>query len=388
MTNRIPINPSVLIWARETSGFALSDVAQSKQFANLEKWEAGEESPTYSQLEKLAEKYHRPIAIFFFPSPPREEAIERSLRALSEKDLESVTPVVRFLFRKAKAFQLSLKELFEGQYDLQEQKLDWMKALSDAPIHEITKRVREKINVSIGKQESWKDSNEALQNWRRVLADNGVFVFKDAFKSQNVSGFCIYDELFPVIYVNNSYSKNRQIFTIFHEVAHLIFKQSYLDIFNETFWDLEDTNPNHEEVKCNAFAAEFLVPSSDFKARIEGLDISDEENIYKLAETYHVSREVILRKLLDQSLIGQNSYSQKAEEWYKASDAHNEGKKKGGGNYYNTKAAYLGDAYISLVFSNYYRGRIDVEQASQYLDIKPKSFSGIEEGFLKQGGGR
>jgi Zn-dependent peptidase ImmA (M78 family) len=386
VSNHIPINPSVLIWARETSGFNLSEIVKVKQFTNLGKWETGRESPTYAQLEKLAEKYHRPIAIFFFPSPPKEEAIERSLRALSEKDLETVTPVVRFLFRKAKAFQLSLKELLEDQYDLQERKLDWMRTLSDAPIHEITKQVRKRINVSIEEQESWKDSDEALRNWRDLLAENGIFVFKDAFKNPSISGFCIYDELFPVIYVNNSHSKNRQIFTIFHEVAHLIFKQSYLDIFTQDFWDFEFNNPNHEEVKCNNFAAEFLVPISDFNMRMKSVDINDEGKIHELANAYHVSREVILRRLLDQSLISQSSYSKKIEEWYKTSETSNRSSKKGGGNYYNTKAVYLGNAYISLVLRKYYQGRIDVDQASEYLDIKAKSFTGIEEGFLKQGG--
>jgi Zn-dependent peptidase ImmA (M78 family) len=166
----------------------------------------------------------------------------------------------------------------------------------------------------------------------------------------------------------------------------LIFKQSYLDIFNEEFWELELKNPNHEEVKCNAFAAEFLVPISDFQVRIEGIDINDDRNIYELANAYHVSREVILRRLLDQDLIAQNSYSEKLEEWHRTSEVSKTEQKKGGGNYYNTKAVYLGNAYISLVLSNYYQGRIDVEQASEYLDIKSKYFAGIEEGFLKQGG--
>ncbi len=386
MANQIPINPSVLVWARETAGFSLNEIVKVKQLANVEKWEKGEESPTYAQLEKLAEKYHRPIAVFFFPKPPAEEAIEKSLRALSDQGLATVTPGVRFLFRKAKAFQLSLKELFDGQYELQERKLFWMKALGEAPIPEITKQVRERINVSIGEQESWRDSDEALRNWRDLLADNGIFVFKDAFKNPNISGFCIYDDLFPVIYVNNSHSKNRQIFTIFHEVAHLIFKQSYLDIFNKEFWELELKNPNHEEVKCNAFAAEFLFPISDFQARIEGIDINDDRNINELANTYHVSREVILRRLLDQDVIAQNLYGEKLEEWHSNSEVSKTEQKKGGGNFYNTKAVYLGNAYISLVLSNYYQGRIDVEQASEYLDIKSKSFAGIEESFLKQGG--
>ncbi len=378
----------MLKWARETHGFALSEVAKSKQFSNLEKWESGKESPTYSQLEKLAEKYHRPIAIFFFPQPPQEQTIEKSLRTLSEEDLTLVNPTVRLLFRKAKAFQLSLEELFEDQYAVQAQKLSWMNNLSDLSIQEITQQLRNKVNVPVDEQKSWKDSSSALQNWRRILSENGIFVFKDVFKNQNISGFCIYDEIFPVIYINNSHSKNRQIFTIFHEVAHLIFKQSYLDILSDTIWDLDNEKPANEESNCDAFAAEFLVPSADFSLQIQNLDTNDERNIYALSEMYHVSREVILHRLFDQNLITRNWYRQKMDEWSKLSDAYTGKPKKGGGNYYKTKASYLGDSYISLVFKNYYRGRIDIRQASQYLDIQPKSFAGIEEEFLKQGGGQ
>ena len=166
----------------------------------------------------------------------------------------------------------------------------------------------------------------------------------------------------------------------------MIFKQSYLDIFNEEFWNLEFKNPNHEEVKCNAFAAKFLVPTSDFKVRIKDINIEDDTHISELANTYHVSREVILRRLLDQGLITNDSYSDKIEEWYKTAETTPKDRQKGGGNYYNTKTAYLGSPYISLVLTNYYQGRINIEQASEYLDIKSKSFDKIEEKFLRKGG--
>ena len=42
-------------------------------------WELGERALTYVQLEKLADKYKRPIAIFFFPEPPEEPNIAENL---------------------------------------------------------------------------------------------------------------------------------------------------------------------------------------------------------------------------------------------------------------------------------------------------------------------
>src|SRR3546814_17029352 len=47
-----------------------------------------------------------------------------------------------------------------------------------------------------------------------------------AFRTDDFSGFCLYDEEFPIIYVNNSSAKTRQIFTYFHELAHLVFHTS------------------------------------------------------------------------------------------------------------------------------------------------------------------
>ena len=56
---------------------------------------------------------------------------------------------------------------------------------------------------------------------RASIEDKGIFVFKDAFRDDSVDGFCLVHEQFPVIYLNNSRSAVRQIFSLFHELAHL-----------------------------------------------------------------------------------------------------------------------------------------------------------------------
>jgi Zn-dependent peptidase ImmA (M78 family) len=89
-----------------------------------------------------------------------------------------------------------------------------------------------------------------------------------------------------------------------------------------------------------------------------------------------VSREVILRKLLDRRLINQEYYETKAEEWIKA---YEEGRKHDrGGSYYATQATYLGDRFLRLAFSRYYQGRCTVEQLADYLNVKVNSVAGLE----------
>lgn len=377
----IPINPEVLQWARETAGFSEEELV--KIFPKYKSWEDGRKNPTYKQLERLAKKFKRPIALFFFPGPPEEEEFEKSLRILSAGNLEKISPTVRFLFRKGKSFQMSLYELLKDEISNQVEKVSWLKQDAEISIPTLGKKVRDFLGISIEEQLSWESSDQALKHWRNALAHKGIFVFKDAFYSDEVSGFCLYDEVFPIIYVNNSHTFNRQIFTIFHELGHLIFKESYLDIFDSTFWRLEATDPDHIEVKCNSFAGHFLVPDEEIlKQFSHQKDVR--QQIEELAVNFSVSSQVILRKLLNTSRINETFYQEWMEEWLENWPVEDEGPRESGGNYYNNQMAYLGDAFLSLVIQQYHQGKLSLDEASDYTNVKPKNFNKLEEVFLNK----
>lgn len=69
MKVRIPINPSILKWARETAGYSLDE--EIKRYSKLLEWEEGKIYPTYHQLETLAKRYKRQIAVFLLPNIPK-----------------------------------------------------------------------------------------------------------------------------------------------------------------------------------------------------------------------------------------------------------------------------------------------------------------------------
>ena len=105
----------------------------------------------------------------------------------------------------------------------------------------------------------------------------------------------------------------------------------------------------------------------------------DDRRIAALARHYSVSREVILRKILDRRMINEANYKEKIEEW--VSQAEGDG---GRGNYYATQASYLGNAYLRLVFSKHYQGKISLEQVADYLGVRSKSVGGLEELVLRR----
>lgn len=372
--SQCPVTPSVLVWARETSGYEealVADKFSAKKVTTntIRQWESGELQPTYSQLEKLADLYKRPIALFFFPAPPEEEPIEKDLRALPQHIAQDTPPHIRYLVRKAKARQIGLYELHSGN------SIQTLITRSHATASESSKslaaRIREQVGISIDLQREWEGARNAFKSWRAALESLGIWVFKEAFKDDAYCGFCVYDEAFPVIYINNSQPDQRQIFTLFHELGHLLIGKAGVDFRSATDWS---GSYQAEEVFCNSFAGNFLVPDDELK---DYAHLPDDADIENLAKTYNVSFEVILRKFLDKKLISNENYKRSIRNRRSSRG----GRAKDGGDYYNTQQAYLGHKYMGLVFEQYYQNRITQRQLADYLDIKAKSIAGLEDVF-------
>lgn len=386
MSEPIPLNPDVLKWARETAGLAVDDVVERMKRKRVTaetvwSWEHGESSPSYSQLERLAYKiYKRPLALFFFPEPPQEETPKQSFRTLPDYEIRQLPTRIRFLLRKARVMQLNLAELYDNVNPASEQIVRELSFKPRGSSEEMAAIVRRYLGIDLAEQAQWNDSKEAFKAWRNALEEHGLFIFKDAFLVEDFSGFCLYDEQFPIIYVNNSKPETRQIFTLFHELAHLLLRTGGIDTRLEDYLDFLEGENREIEILCNRFTGEFLVPEDDFVQRIRRLVIED-TSIQDLADTYHVSREVILRKLFDSKLVDQAYYDEKVQIW-----AH--GRRKGsgkGGNYYSTRGAYLGERYIEQTFHRYYQNKISVEQLADYLGVKVKHVAGMENLLFPKG---
>ena len=379
MIEKSPINPLVLQWARTTAGLSIEDVVQKLKRKKITaetimSWESGEQAPDYIQLERLAyDVYKRPLAIFFFPQPPAEETPQQAFRTLPDSEIQRLSPRLRLLLRRAQAMQINLRELYDGVNPAERQLVRDLPFSLDTPIQELARTVRQFLGIELAEQFQWKTADEAFKAWRNALENYGVFIFKDAFKEENVSGFCLHDNQFPLIYVNNSTAMTRQIFTLFHELAHLLSGTGGIDMPDEDFIGTLSGKNRQIEILCNRFAAAFLVPEADFDRRISGMPFN-ETTINSLANQYSVSREVVLRRLLDKKLVTPQFYQQMVEQWL-----NDKSDKKGsGGDYYLTQGAYLGEHYLELVFSRLYQNKISVDQLADYLGVKVSNVSGME----------
>ncbi len=371
----LPANPAVIRWARERAGFTIEEAR--KTLKSIERWETGLASPSYAQLESMSDKFKIPVAVFFFPTPPHVPSIAETFRTLPEQEFEQMPPRIRLLLRKAKAHQLNLIELTGGVNPAPRHIIRDIAFRENISIAAAARRVRRYLEVPIDEQSKWSNDDVALEKWRWSLESVGVSVFKDAFKVPNYSGFCLYDDEFPIIYVNNSNAKTRQIFTLFHELAHILFHTSGIDTLTDDFIQRLPNAAKRIETACNSFAAEFLLPENVFNVAFERRPPTEGTAEY-LADLFHVSREFIYRRFLDRGLVSQAEYESASRRW-----AEQQRTGEGGGNYYYTKIAYLGSNYINLALSQYYQNRIDEAQLAEYLDIKPRNLSTFEEYALR-----
>lgn len=110
------------------------------------------------------------------------------------------------------------------------------------------------------------------------------------------------------------------------------------------------------------------------------INAKDDADVSVVANYYGVSREVILRKLLDRKIVDSQFYEATVKRWRAAVKPRTPG-----GNYYLTKGAYLGDKYLQQAFKKYYQRHITLGELADYLDMKVKNAPRMEELILERG---
>ena len=379
------VNPQVLQWARTRAGLTIEAAANAvgRSVDALIAWENGTESPTYRQLSDLAQRvYKRPIAVFFFPAPPDEEPIASEFRTLPESDREQLEPDTLFALREARAWQLSAPAVLYGADEAFRGSIEDLRARPRETTQALAKRVRETLGISISQQLRWRSPDDALKAWRSAVEQFGVLVFKRPFQQESVSGFCLDSSDFPVIVLNNSTSHTRQIFTLLHELGHLAFRVS--GITRQRDEDLGSLAPSDRgvEIACNQFAASVLLPPDSIDLdRILSDDL--EIAITHTARQFQVSREVVLRRLLEEGRIGSDEYKELVQAW--RDDYLRREERAGGGSYYANVGTYLSDKYARAVLFQYHSGRIGVGEAAEHLRMKAQNIERFEAFLLSRG---
>jgi transcriptional regulator with XRE-family HTH domain len=224
---RANVKPELLRWAGETIGLSPERAADrlSVQVDRLLAWESGESAPTVNQLRNAANVYKRPLAVFFFQSPPANPAPIHDFRRMPGEESDSLSPSVLLEVRRARR-RRELALDFASQ--LAEPVLSFelsTKLNEDADT--AAAKARDRIGVSHGEQSRWQGEYEPLNAWTSALESIGVLVFQTSrVEVADMRGFSLSERHFPVIVLNGADSPRARVFTLMHEFVHLMLHES------------------------------------------------------------------------------------------------------------------------------------------------------------------
>lgn len=296
-------------WARERAGLAVEDL--ERRFGRLPEREAGEVNPTMRQLQDFASATHAPVGYFFLDEPPEEPLPVADYRRLPEGQPARPSP-----------------DLLDVLY-LCQQRQEWYRgfaiSVGEAPVEfvgsatnasdvvETAAAVQDLVNFDLEERADIPTWTDALRTLRQQIEDAGVLVMISGIVGSNTHrplkvsefrGFALSDPIAPLIFVNGADTKAAQIFTIAHELGHILRGES--GVSNP---QMDKTIHLANERWCNTFAAEFLVPL----AALADLgpthdDLTDE--IKSLARRFKVSTLVVLHRIRDAGWLNDQEFRQ------------------------------------------------------------------------------
>jgi Predicted Zn peptidase len=350
-----------------------------EKYPKIEKWLSGEDYPTYNQLIELSKIFNVPFGYFFFKELPKYEMPIPHYRTIEKnhfKPSEELLDTIKF----AQRVQDWAKDIL---LELGNDKIDFCgKYKSNLDLNAIVDELKAIFDVKEGwakSKRTWKDAFRYLVDKAEekgiIVLINGV-VGNNTHRKLNVNefrGFVLYDEIAPVVFINNEDALSGKIFTLIHEVVHLLIGKS-------ASFDYENLQPADNEIEkfCDKCAAEFLVPTKELleaHRQIKNYDKyathHNSATLQELAKHFKVSQIVIARRLYDLNLINKNEFIEFLQETQKKE--YNKPVSRGG-NFYETAKLRLSQRFLSLLKSAIYDNLITYKDALLITDLKAKSF--------------
>ena len=378
---KIPITPEVIRWARTSAGYHQIEDAAKKlgvKTDSLSAWESGTADPTIGQLRKMGNVYKRPLAVLLLPIMPKDFSAQRDLRILKDSERRLWSPTLNAEYRRALSQREVILEL-EEVYPSSVQKTK--KSTIVQSKHDTTEaaaKIRELLNIDSWKYDVKVDPGKSLNAAVDAVEDLGILVVHTkGVSTDEMRGISISVWPHPVIILNGSDGTRARLFTLLHELGHLVRNNGALcDLHEPT--KAHNTADDLEEHECNQIAARVLMPKamlmSDIRIAEVGRWTTDE--LYKISRTYSASSEAFLLRLIDLDITGWDTYKLLKPELNKiyAEEAEKKEKRKkegrGGPSFYVVKARDLGHGYIHSVVDAFNARSITSYDAVSYLDIK------------------
>lgn len=333
--------------------------------------------PTLTELKSIAKFFKRGLLFFI----EEGQVNESKLRTTGFRTLTNENPQLDFRIK-------SLIERVERQrkifLDLREEIGENIQSFQPPPVD----RNDPKSAANIIRR--WLDlsGKPSFDSYRSSLEEKGILVFRSSGyigswrvpKESEIEGFSIYHENYPIIFVRKRDARQRELFTLAHELGHLILDGKGSIDMEEDLFEIKS-----RESRVNAFAGNFLVPDEEL-LRIDMVMRPKNPTEFggwlkQPAEKFGVSVEVVLRRLYDLGRLSRREY-QEYREWRKKQSQLQQRGFAPRKNREREPVGIFGETYVGTVLEALGSKQITLTKASKFLDnIKIKDLHKLQKNF-------
>ena len=291
----------MLRWAREQSRLELEDAARSAGQApeRLDEWETGARTPTLNQLRGLANVYKRSVGVFFLREIPQVPRRPRDYRRLELSTEGMLSPKAANGIRECEAKRDAALDI---HVELETEPPQWTLDLpAGAPSERAAEVITDALGITMQDRRRWTSHYDALNGWKSAVEALGALVLQvSGVPVEEMRGCSISLRPLPIIVLNSADSPLGRIFTLLHELTHIVRGESSIcDMTDET----QPRAVAEIEQYCNHVAGAVLVPTNELMAledvrRADGATEWSNDRLLLLRRHFWASRETVLRRLL------------------------------------------------------------------------------------------
>ena len=382
MAKSIPalITPSVLKWARNLDSITVEDAAKHLNVSveKIQSWERGEAFPTLNQAKKLAKFYRIPFAYLYLPDVPKKiKRLDKvDYRTFGNNGIAEYSRELRWLIRDIEDRRDTIVDLYRESEIVP--KLLQISYSTKTDEKKLAKEIRSFLSLDYAIQKRFRKADAALSYCISKLEEKDFLIFQASkISPSEMRGLSIAYDSFPIIVLNRKDEQSARLFTLFHELVHIFTRTSGIcnDMTNKSAYQLE--------LFCNRIAGYALVPDEYLLTNPNLSSIQqygiDDTYIYSIARDFGVSKEVIINRLWNNSIIDQSTYYSTLNRYSEEYRNFKTKQKKGFLPPAMDKGTQVGKLYAKTIISAYYSEKITPREASQcLLGLKIQHFSTIE----------
>lgn len=369
MSVHVSITPGVLRWAVQRTGLSLDELTQRTNLHGLPAWLEGEKKPTLRQAEALASAARIPFGYLLLDEPTEDEVSVPDFRTVSSRGVAKASPNLQDVITESSR-RLGWYAEYAEEVGISAPDIIGQAELS-VPPKEAAHNITEILGWTAGAARA---GREAVAYFADAIENAGILVMRSSIVGNNSSrkldveefrGFTLLEEGFGLIFVNSADAKSAQLFSLAHELGHVAIATEGISGDGDSLHRVERW--------CNVFAAELLLPESEFlKSFSRSQDLLD--FVDKQTKKYGVSREAVVWRLVDLEKV-QRAEAQKIIDSLPKPPIPRRGN---GGDFKYTTRTRLGRRFLDAVAEAAASGELPQRDAARFLGVrKSKAFHNL-----------